>query len=54
MKGNCLTIHALLEYEPEYYEIIDPETGDSKTSMRFIATRNAMRPLPPSIRVCVI
>lgn len=54
MKGNCLTIHALLEYEPEYYEIIDPETGDSKTSMRFIATRNAMRPLPTSIRVCVI
>lgn len=54
MKGNCLTIHALLEYEPEYYEIIDHETGDSKTSMRFVATRNEMRPLPSSIRVVVI
>jgi exodeoxyribonuclease V alpha subunit len=54
MKANTLTIHALLEYQPVYYDVIDPETGDSKSTMRFEATRHRLNPLPSSIRVCII
>jgi exodeoxyribonuclease V alpha subunit len=54
MKKNCLTIHALLEYEPVYYEEFDEISGDMKKTMRFEPTRTAMRPLPTSIRTCVI
>lgn len=54
MKKNCLTIHALLEYEPVYYDVIDPITGDSRNTMRFEPTRNGVRPLSSTIRTCVI
>ena len=54
MKANCLTIHALLEYEPVYYDIIDPETGKESKTMRFEPTRNIARPLPSSIKTVVI
>lgn len=54
MKKNCLTIHALLEYEPVYYEEFDDNSGEMKKTMRFEPTRTAMRPLPTSIRACVI
>lgn len=54
LQANCLTIHALLEYEPVYFTVIDPDTGDEKNSMRFEPSRNAARPLPSSIRCCVI
>lgn len=54
MKGNCLTIHALLEYEPVYYEVLDPNTGDMKNTMSFEPTRTIHRPLPATIKVCVI
>lgn len=54
LKRNCLTIHALLEYEPVYHTIIDSETGDEKETMRFEPTRNDKRPLPSGIKTCVI
>lgn len=54
LQGNCVTIHKLLEYKPVYYEISDPVTGEAKTKMRFEATRNALNPLPPTIRTIVI
>jgi len=54
MKSNCITIHKLLEYEPLYYDIIDPETKEEKKTMRFEATRHAMRPLPESIKTIII
>ena len=54
LKGNCLTIHAALEYEPQYFEVTDPETGDTKQTMRFEPTRHAYRMLPSGIKVCVI
>jgi exodeoxyribonuclease V alpha subunit len=54
MKNNCLTIHALLEYEPVYYDEIDTVTGDTKKTMRFEPTRNMFRPLPKTIRTCII
>jgi len=54
MKANCMTIHALLEYEPVYYDIIDEETGKETSTMRFEPTRSIHRPLPNSIRTVVI
>ena len=53
LQSNAITIHKLLEYQPVYYEVQDPNTGDIKTKMKFEATRNAHNPLPPSIR-CII
>jgi exodeoxyribonuclease V alpha subunit len=42
-----------LEYQPVYYEVIDPESGDTKTKMNFEATRNSHNPLPSSIRTII-
>lgn len=54
MTDNCITIHKLLEYQPEYFDIDDPITGETKTTMRFVATRNAFRPLPATIKTVII
>jgi len=53
LQSNCITIHKLLEYQPVYYEIPDPSTGESKTTMRFEATRNQFNPLPASIKTII-
>lgn len=34
LQGNGITIHKLLEYQPVYYEVTDPETGKERTTMR--------------------
>jgi exodeoxyribonuclease V alpha subunit len=54
MKGNCITIHKLLEYKPEYYTIVDPETGKEKTARKFVPSRTSFRPLPKSIKTIII
>lgn len=54
LKPSCITVHAALEYAPEYYDVLDPVTGDYKTSMRFIPTRNSVHPISPSIKYVVI
>jgi len=53
IKGNAITYHKLLEYEPVFYEVVDPETGKLKNTMRFEPARHAMNKLPSSIR-CII
>ena len=54
MDRNCITIHKLLEYQPIYYEVIDPITGEEKKTMRFEPTRNAFKPLPETIKTIII
>lgn len=54
LQNNCITIHKLLEYQPVYYDVTDPVSGEEKTKMRFEATRNQLRPLPSSIHTIVI
>lgn len=54
LQASCLTVHAALEYAPEYYEIQDPITGDYKTTMRFSPTRNKHRPLDETIQYCIL
>ena len=53
LQNNCITIHKLLEYQPVYYEVTDESTGETKTTMKFEATRHAGNPLPSSIRVVI-
>lgn len=53
LQQNCITIHKLLEYQPVYYEVDDPVTGESKSKMKFEATRNRMNPLPSSIHTVI-
>ncbi|RLE97149.1 MAG: hypothetical protein DRJ63_09555 [Thermoprotei archaeon] len=54
LKGNCITGHKLLEYAPEYFDITDPETGGTKRTMRFIASRNSINPLHSTISAIVV
>ena len=49
LKANCITIHKLLEYEPVFYTVTDPETGNEKSIMKFEPTRNSYNPLSPSL-----
>lgn len=53
-KGNCITAHKLLEYKPEYYEILDPESGNIRRTMRFEPSRTAANPLPTSIHTIIV
>jgi len=54
MQNNCITGHKLLEYQPEYYEVEDPETGLTRNTMRFLPARNASNPLPESISTIIV
>ncbi len=54
MQDNCLTFHKLLEYQPEYFEVTDNETGETKTTMRFTPARNPYNPLPEEISTVII
>ena len=47
---NYSTIHALLEYVPEQYEELNPETGMMVNKMRFAPRRNKANPLPSSLQ----
>lgn len=52
MKANCLTIHKLLEYGPEYFQVVDDD-GNERTSMRFQPMRHADNPLPQEITTLI-
>lgn len=52
MKGNCITIHKLLEYGPEYFTILN-DNGEERTSMRFAPMRNESNPLPAEITTII-
>lgn len=53
LRKNCLTIHALLEYEPVYYDVLDPVSQEYKKTMRFEPRRNKHNPLPSSIKTII-
>ena len=53
LKGNCITLHKLLEYQPVQYEVYDEEKDCYKMSMRFEPTRNSLNPLPNTIKTIV-
>lgn len=52
LQGNALTLHKLLEFEPEKYEVKDAD-GNWTTKMRFVPKRNQVNPLPEELK-CII
>ena len=54
LKNNCITSHKLLEYQPEYFEMQDAQTGETKKTMRFEPSRCADNPLPRSIHTVIV
>jgi len=54
LKPCALSIHALLEFEPEFYDVEDPNNpGQWKKTMRFEPKRTAYNPLPSSLSLVV-
>lgn len=51
---TCCTIHKLLEYQPFWYEVDDPETGLTKKQMKFEPSRHGGNPLPRSLKTIVV
>lgn len=54
LRKNCITIHKLLEFKPEYFETIDEMTGLTKKTMQFLPSRHADNPLPVGIKTLII
>jgi ATP-dependent exoDNAse (exonuclease V) alpha subunit len=50
LAGNCVTIHKLLEYEPQFYEEYDDEKGKMVNKMIFAPARNQLNPLPQALK----
>ena len=50
---HCMTIHALLEFAPVFYETFNEE-GNLVSTMRFEPQRNKMNPLPTELSTIVI
>ena len=50
---HCMTIHALLEFAPVFYETFNEE-GNLVSTMRFEPQRNKLNPLPTELTTIVI
>ena len=50
---HCMTIHALLEFAPVFYETFNDD-GNLVSTMRFEPTRNKLNPLPTELTTIVI
>lgn len=53
LRGNCMSIHMLLEYQPVEEDVIDDQ-GNFKTRKVFKPTRDAMNPLPDCIDTIIV
>ena len=54
MQEHCMTIHALLEYQPTEDIKVDNESGELVKKIIFEPARNASNPLPPELKVIFI
>lgn len=54
LKSNAITYHKLMEYEPSFFEVEDPNTGELRNTMQFLPGRNGMNPLPKNIKVIIV
>lgn len=52
--SNCLTIHKLLEFGPQFYEVQDPITREIRNKVQFIPKRDRFNPLPRSLKKILI
>lgn len=49
--GNIMTIHRMLGFYPEFFEEFDPESGEMRSTMRFVPTYTADNKMPWDIIV---
>jgi ATP-dependent exoDNAse (exonuclease V) alpha subunit len=54
LQKNCLTVHKLLEFCPEFYEVWDEKESKYKKTMKFEPKRNENNRLPASIKTIII
>lgn len=54
LRKNCITIHKLLEFKPEYFDTLDEVSGMTKKTMQFLPSRHADNPLPIGIKTLII
>lgn len=54
LQKNCMTIHKLLEFIPDFYETWDATTGKYKKTMRFVPSWHEKHKLPSSIKTIII
>lgn len=54
LHDHCMTIHALIEFQPVNYEVLDEESGSIVTKMRFEPQRNKLNPLPHELTTIII
>lgn len=54
LKQNCLTTHKILEYQPVYYTVLDPETGEERNTMKFAPSRHQYNPLSSDFKTVVV
>jgi ATP-dependent exoDNAse (exonuclease V) alpha subunit len=45
LQSHCVTIHKLIEFAPEYFQVVDAD-GHERNTMRFTPSRNGANPLP--------
>lgn len=50
---TCITIHKLLEYQPEYYEAVN-DKGEAVKKMEFVPSRNRANPLPRELTTIIV
>jgi len=50
IKPNVHTLHRLLEFEPDFKDVLDPKTDKMKTIRYFRPTRTKVRPLPKQLK----
>lgn len=50
---HCLTIHGLLEFYPEACDIMDEQTGEMRSSKRFVPSYTALNPIS-SLRLVIV
>jgi ATP-dependent exoDNAse (exonuclease V) alpha subunit len=52
MKDHTITLHKLLEFEPEFFEVQQAD-GSYKNVRKFVPKRNNFNPLPKSLKVII-
>src|SRR3546814_15312894 len=49
--SNIMTIHRMLGFYPEFYDAVDPDSGEMRQTMRFVPSYNKENLLPWDIIV---
>lgn len=54
LEAHCITLHKVLEYEPNFYDVWDQEAQKMRSTMRFEPMRNSKNKLPSTLKLIII